>query len=146
LFSCSNLLPLFGWAYQHGLSAVEQCFYLTANQPQPTSKQKKKKQSAEQGRWLSRGNELRTHENEAEFLAQQLTDARGQKQPWEYSNLHKGNHQIRYCEKTRRCRFLPSNIAYKPRHCQGLVGKFGASSFLRSSNEQSTFIHTSTLS
>jgi hypothetical protein len=33
-------IPLFGWAYQYGLSAVEQCFSLTANQPQPAYKQK----------------------------------------------------------------------------------------------------------
>jgi hypothetical protein len=39
-------IPLFGWAYQHGLSAVEQCFSLTANQPQPAYKPKK--QPAEQ--------------------------------------------------------------------------------------------------
>jgi hypothetical protein len=42
-----NFYPLFGWAYQHGLSAVERCFSLTANQPQPAYKLKK--QSAEQG-------------------------------------------------------------------------------------------------
>jgi hypothetical protein len=35
-----NTIPLFGWAYQHGLSAVEQCFSLTANQPQPAYKPK----------------------------------------------------------------------------------------------------------
>jgi hypothetical protein len=35
-------------AYQHGLSAVEQYFSLTANQPQPAYKPKKK-QPAEQG-------------------------------------------------------------------------------------------------
>jgi hypothetical protein len=40
-------IPLFGWAYQHGLSAVEQCFSLTANQPQQAYKPKK--QPAEQG-------------------------------------------------------------------------------------------------
>jgi hypothetical protein len=39
---------MFGWAYQYGLSAVEQCFFLTANQPQPAYKQKKI-QPAEQG-------------------------------------------------------------------------------------------------
>jgi hypothetical protein len=32
---------MFGWAYQHGLSAVEQYFPLTANQPQPAYKPKK---------------------------------------------------------------------------------------------------------
>jgi hypothetical protein len=38
-------------AYQHGLSAVEQCFSLTAKQPQSAYKQKKKKkQPVEQGR------------------------------------------------------------------------------------------------
>jgi hypothetical protein len=40
-------IPLFGWAYQHDLSAVEQYFSLTANQPQPAYKPKK--QPAEQG-------------------------------------------------------------------------------------------------
>jgi hypothetical protein len=40
-------IPLFGWAYQHGLSAGEQCFSLTENQPQPAYKPKK--QPAEQG-------------------------------------------------------------------------------------------------
>jgi hypothetical protein len=37
---CLIIYPLFGWAYQHGLSAVEQCFFLTANQPQPAYKPK----------------------------------------------------------------------------------------------------------
>jgi hypothetical protein len=36
----STTAPLFGWAYQHGLSAVEQYFSLTANQPQPAYKPK----------------------------------------------------------------------------------------------------------
>jgi hypothetical protein len=43
----AKLVPLFGWAYQHGLSVVEQYFSLTANQPQPAYKPKK--QPAEQG-------------------------------------------------------------------------------------------------
>jgi hypothetical protein len=42
---------LFGWAYQHGLSAVEQCFSLTAKQPQPAYKPQK--QPAEQGESLT---------------------------------------------------------------------------------------------
>jgi hypothetical protein len=37
----TNIFPLFGWVYQHDLSAVEQCFSLTANQPQPAYKPKK---------------------------------------------------------------------------------------------------------
>jgi hypothetical protein len=44
--------PLFGWAYQHGLSDVEQCFSLTAKQPQPAYKPKK--QPAEQGLYCLR--------------------------------------------------------------------------------------------
>jgi hypothetical protein len=43
-------IPLFGWAYQHNLSAVEQCFSLTVNQPQLAYKPKK--QPAEQGQCL----------------------------------------------------------------------------------------------
>jgi hypothetical protein len=40
-------IPLFGCSYQHGLSAVEQCFSLTTKQPQPAYKPQK--QPAEQG-------------------------------------------------------------------------------------------------
>jgi hypothetical protein len=42
-------MALFGWAYQHGLSAVEQYFSLIAKQPQPAYKPQK--QPAEQGEY-----------------------------------------------------------------------------------------------
>jgi hypothetical protein len=47
---CDKLITLFGWAYQHGLSAVVQCFSLTTKQPQPAYKPQK--QPAEQGEWF----------------------------------------------------------------------------------------------
>lgn len=68
-----------------------------------------------------RASRLGTQQHEAEFLAQQLADSRGQKQPWEYSDLHqRGKRPVRDCENIKVQLSAPSNVASKQRH----VGEF----------------------